>query len=176
MRQIDINQFNDIVEQIQLKPRLKRELRFIVSTEKMTQTDWDESELVAIKDRSGKQGVLLVSLDSTMYALQYELTSGVQSSFTGRAQPIICDFCYTWQSGTRAAVITFPKSKQNKRNSSYLCCDDLRCSDHARSKTEAARMSRAQLREDLTDEDRIKRLMTKTARLLKTLQVEPVTL
>jgi hypothetical protein len=156
MRKLTLSTFNELIAESSIKPRLKSELRFINSTEHLSDEEWEERELLAITDRNGNKGVLLVSLDEDFYMLPYEIKTGIVSSSTGRSQSVICDFCQTWQYGNKSGSISFVKSK--KSNVSYLCCADLKCSMHVRNKTIEAKTSRSQLREDLTTEQRIERL------------------
>lgn len=87
--------------------------------------------------------------------------------------PVICDFCKTWQAGGRAGSITFRLERRSLNSVSFLCCLDLKCSLHVRDMTEAAKSSRAQLREDVTREHRIERLNGKLALLVERLKLEP---
>lgn len=175
MKALNLEQFNQLIAKVQLKPRLKRELRFVNSTATMTAEDWHEAEILSITDRTGNKGVLLLAPSDDMYILPYELSRGIANRQTGRAQPIICDFCRTWQNGSNAGSITFRKDRQSLNSISFLCCADLACSQHVRSKTNSSRISRAQLREDLTDEQRIERLKGRLSQLIADLQLEPCT-
>jgi len=167
MNVVTLERFNILVAASTLKPRQKREIRFVASTATLSQANWLEAEMVAITERSDTKGVLLISNDSDYFLIPYELKRGMASNLTGRAQPIICDLCRTWQSGSRAGSVTFPLSGQ--KSVSYLCCADLQCSAHVRSKTSAAKTSRSQLREDLTTEDRVARFQERLRRLVKDL-------
>lgn len=161
-----------LLEQAVVKPRLKRELRFVTSTASLSDENWHNSEFVTVTDRSGNKGVLLLQLDDAFYVLAYESKRGITNSF-GKAQPIICDFCRTWQTGSRSGSILFTIGRDTA-SFGYLCCADLRCSDHVRSKTQAARTSRAQLREDLTDERRVTRLQERLRQIIDRLGVTPL--
>jgi hypothetical protein len=172
MNKLNQEEFNELISQSQVKPRLKNELRFITSTENLSDEEWGDRELLSISDRSGNSGVLLVSLNNSLYILPYELKIGITSSITGRSQSIICDFCRTWQYGDRSASIRFVKSKNT--SVSYLCCADLKCSMHVRDKTDAASTSRAQLREDLSIDQRVERFNTRLANLIGTLPINPI--
>jgi len=156
MKKLNLKEFNELIALAQIKPHLKRELRFINCTENVSDEEWDDREMLNITDRNGNCGVLLLSLDKGMCILPYELKMGITSSATGRSQSVVCDFCRTWQYGDRSARIRFPKNINT--SVSYLCCADLKCSLHVRNKTSAAHISRAQLREDLSIEQRIERL------------------
>jgi len=161
MKKLSQEDFNTLIADEPIKPRLKKELRFVASTENISDEEWSDRELLAVTDRNGNKGVLLIELDGLLHVLPYELKIGITSSTTGRSQSIICDFCRTWQAGTRAGSITFKKGRTE--SVSYLCCADLRCSMHVRNKTQAAHTSRAQLREDLSVEERVDRLRARLA-------------
>lgn len=166
MQSFTLESFNELLAVSPLKPRVKREVRFNASVGHMSDTEWAESELVAVTERSENKGVLIVSVDETTHLLAYEIKRGMASNLTGRAQPIICDLCRTWQSGSRAGSVTFPLPGQQK-SISYLCCADLRCSAHVRSKTSASKTSRSQLREDISTEERVERLQKRLTQLVK---------
>jgi hypothetical protein len=174
MEKLTAEQFDALLEQTVLKPKLKREVRFTTSTAALSEQDWERSELLAVTDRSSNKGVLLLSPDSGLYAVGFELRRGMTSA-NGRAQPIICDFCRTWQTGSRAGSILFSKDRSAK-TVGFLCCADLNCSQHVRSLTTATRTSRSQLREDLTDEQRVSRLRTRLEEVVAQLGLVPLTL
>jgi hypothetical protein len=173
MRYLDKILFDRLITEAPIKPRLKRELRFVASTERMTPEDWAETELLAIADRNGNKGVLLLAPDEALYVLPYELSRGLAGQKSGRPQPIICDFCRTWQSGG-AGSITFRKDGLTANSVSYLCCADLGCSGHVRTKTAASKVSRAQLREDLTDLQRVERLKGRLRELIARFELDPL--
>jgi len=176
MKKLAIEQFNALIAASVVKPRLRKELRFTTSVEHLSAEDWQDLELLAITDRSGNKGVLIIELDEQTYILPAEFKKGLASSISGRSQPITCEFCVTWQSGTRAGNIVFTNVKENNANVGYLCCGDLLCSKHVRSLTSASKISRAQLREDMTTEQRVDRLRNRLRSILKDLQVAPITL
>lgn len=173
MRSLTQEQFNYYVKQAKIKPKLVQELRFMASASHLSDVDWQSSEMVAITDRSGNKGVLLIAPDDDLYIVPYELSRGIVSK-TGQTQPIICDFCRTWQSGTRAGSITFPKGMHTHDRIGFLCCADLLCSRHVRTKTDASKASRAHLREDLTDEQRVERLKGRLRQLAMTMELGSV--
>lgn len=175
MRTITPDQFNQLIALAHIRPGLTRELHFIARTSGMSAQDWQETELMSIPTRSGNKGVLLLAPNKDMYILAYDLTKGLANRQTGRAQPIICDFCRTWQSGSGAASISFAKNRRSLDSVSFLCCADLACSQHVRSKTQASRASRAQLRENLTNEQRVGRLKKQILRIIADLDLSPIT-
>ena len=174
MKKLTLLEFNELLAQSTIKLRLKNELRFITSTETLSDQDWEDSELLAITDPNGNKGVLLVSLDEDFYIIPYEMKTGITSSATGRSQSVICDFCRTWQYGNKAGSISFAKDRN--KSVSYLCCADLKCSHHVRNKTAASHTSRAQLREDLTTEDRVERLKSRLTYYIDELPFKPIVL
>ena len=156
MKKLSLVEFNSLLAETTIKPRLKSELRFVASTEHLSDEEWADRELLAITDRNGNKGVLLVWLNGALSTLPYEMKVGITSSSTGRSQSVICDFCQTWQYGNKAGSISFAKTRTS--SVSYLVCEDLKCSMHVRNKTPEAWTSRAQLREDISIEQRIERL------------------
>lgn len=174
MKTLSQDQFNHLIAQVDIKPRLKDELRFVASTAGMTNEDWREAELLSIANKSGNGGVLLLAPEEDIFVIPYELSRGITNRQTGRAQPIICDFCRTWQAGNNAGSISFKKDKRSINSVSFLCCADLKCSQHVRGKTNASRVSKAQLREDLVNEQRVERLRTRLRQIIADLQLQPV--
>ena len=167
MKAISAKKFNELIKKSKLGPRLKKELRFGASTNHLNNQDWAESELVAITTRSGNEGVLLIDSKSKTFLAQYSILKNV-SDKNGRSKPIICAFCNTWRAGNAGATIGFKKN--NNTNVGYLCCSDLRCSDHVRDKTKQALISRTQLQENLNTEQRIERLKRNLAGLTATIE------
>lgn len=174
MQKIDIQFFDRLLDESNVKLRLKRELRFNTSVSHLEDSDWHELEMIHISNRSGNEGVLLLGLSSSLYLIPYIFNKMGASTSTGRPQPIICDFCRTWQSGTRAATITFTNVKSSKSSVTHLCCGDLRCSDHVRSKTSASKISRTQLREDMDNVSRVDRLNERLGKLMRDLEISPL--
>lgn len=168
MRTLNFNSFNEIIKTVHVKPRLRSQLKFIKSTE-VFPDDWSSFELIAISDRTGDKGVLLLEPENDLYIVQYELSRKIIDFTTGRRRAIICDFCYTWQSGSKASSIVF-SLPDSSRKVGFLCCGDLKCSQHVRTATKAAMVSRTQLRENMTNEDRIVRL--KSRLMEKIIQLE----
>ena len=172
MKTIDQEEFGQILQQVDMKPRLKKELKFVSSTAQLAD-DWSNYELIAITDRTGDKGVLLLQPEGMLYVAQYELSRRIIDSTTGRGRAIICDFCYTWQPGSNAASITFTMP-DTKRTIRFLCCGDLACSQHVRTATKASVVSRAQVREDLLDDDRIARLKVRLTNKIEQLGLKAI--
>lgn len=157
MKAIDREEFAELLRDTRIKPRLKRELRFV--PEEIAH--WELRDFLAVTNRSGSEGVLVAPL-SKLYVLPFELHKRTANRM-GRVEAIICDFCATWQRGSNSATITFYKDKSSV---SFLCCADLLCSLHVRSKTSAATLSRTQLREQVSPEARIIRLHDRLEKIL----------
>jgi hypothetical protein len=156
MKRYTNSQLEELMKQYAIGKRLRTDLRYNAKA-----MNWHEQDFVVITNKQGSEGVLLSDFNGAE-AVQYGLRKrGANSS--GRIEAIICDICATWQSGPRSATITFQK---DRGSATFLVCADLACSDHVRDKTEAAIISRAQLREHMTTEDRISRLQQNLARIL----------
>lgn len=158
MKKLTPESFKELIDAANIRPRIKREVRFAASTADMSAETWEQTEVLAISDRAGNKGVLLLcGAADTTYAVAYELSRGITST-TGRAQPIICDFCRTWQTGSRSGSVTLQKPGRDAGSVTFLCCADLQCSRHVRNLTAAAKTSRSQLREDIDNDQRVARL------------------
>lgn len=154
MNAVNRQEILTLLKRARVRASLVRELRF--TPEEID--DWEERELLPVFARSGNEGVLLIELGQ-LHVLPFKLRHGVTNKSTGRTKPITCDFCYTWQPGGNAASITFPLA--DRHTVTYLCCADLNCGAHVRSKTPASLVSRTQLPESITSEERIARLRRK---------------
>lgn len=138
MQVITRDNFQHLLTEAHIKPRLKRELRFV--PEEIS--DWEDRDFIAVMNRSRSGGVIVASLERT-FVVPLTIQKRVPNR-TGRVEAVICDFCATWQRGSNSATITFRKANSTV---SFLCCGDLLCSLHVRDKTPAAKLSRTQLRE-----------------------------
>lgn len=147
-----------------VKPRLLANVK--LPAEDMV---WKDAELVACWDKGEKKGILLIELDKT-YIAPFELGGRIADSRTGRTKPVICDLCCTWQQGGKAATITCTRQSDG-HTFTYLCCADLCCSLHIRDKTAQAALSRAQLRENCTLDQRRIRLRRRLQKLISTLEL-----
>jgi hypothetical protein len=172
MQTLDQATFSHLLQDSDIKPRLKKELKFIASTSHLN-ADWTQYELIAITDRTGDKGILLLQPEATLYIAQYELARRIVDSVTGRDRAIICDLCYTWQPGANAASISFTHAL-TKHTVRFLCCGDLACSQHVRTATKASVASRAHLRESLSNEDRVARLTRKLLAIIDQLGLPPM--
>jgi hypothetical protein len=169
MRSITVTQLHELAKAAGVKKRLLQELRFLPENV----ADWSELEYLPVYDRSQAKGLLIIEIDSGLYLTPFELSRGIGDQSTGRLKPIICDLCFTWQGGGNAGRITATR-KSDQHVISYLCCADLRCSDHVRTKTTAAQRSRTQLREDLNNEQRAERLKQKLQGFVDNLGLQPI--
>lgn len=167
MKSLDREQLSILLKEQHIKQRLVRELRFVPEDI----TDWENIDMLAVTTRSGAEGVLLIQTDR-LYVVPYQLSTGIKDKSTGRSRPITCDLCYTWQQGGKAGRITFRRAEDD-HTFTYLCCSDLRCSIHVRSLTSESTLSRTQLHEDITTEQRIARLKRKLDEILLTIGASP---
>jgi len=158
MNAIDRQQLQLMLEAAKIKPRIRRDLRFV--PEEIN--DWGDRDFIAITNRSSSEGVLVV-LSEAQYIVPFRLQRRKPNAH-GRIEAIICDICMTWQRGAHSAVISFQRDKSSV---SFLCCADLLCSLHVRDKTAQAALSRAQLRESITVDDRVGRLKARLAKIIK---------
>lgn len=149
MNVIDRLQLAKLLDAARIKPRIKRDLRFV--PEEIT--DWADRDFLAVTNRSRSEGVLVLPFKE-MRIIPFQLHSR-QANKAGRVEAIICDFCATWQRGSNSAVISIQRAGST---ASFLCCADLDCSLHVRTKTPAGVLSRTQLRENNSIEERIERL------------------
>jgi hypothetical protein len=125
-----------------------------------------EPELIPFCDKSGTAGILLLRNQGRILAASYELKR-LKASKSGALKPIICDFCYTLQAGARIALVTFNLNREKTRTVAYYCCADLACSLHVRGLTEILDFAKSQLREDISIDDRVLRLLKKSAAIFE---------
>lgn len=145
MKKLDQEDIDQLLTDNRISKRLLKDLRYSLEG-----IDWVNEEFITLRNRQGNEGVFLY--DSKV--LQFSLAKRIARS-NGRMEAIICDLCATWQSGPRSAVITFQRAGYT---SSFLVCGDLECSKHVRGLTSAAKVSRSQLREQMSTRERVKRL------------------
>lgn len=173
MRTIDSQLAHGIFAEMKLNKSLQKRLMLSGLTG-TSAPEWRHLELFGLPTRDGTAGVLFIDLQGTMYAAPYEI-GPVSNKTTGITKPVICDFCKTWQTGSRAGSITFRPDRRSINSVSYLCCLDLKCSLHVRTLTLSAKTSRSQLREDISPEHRIQRLEDRLATLIEKLRLQPLT-
>lgn len=157
MKPLSRDEFAVLIKKARIKPRLVRDLRFI--PEEIS--DWEQRDFLAVMTKSGAEGVFIMPGHGVK---AFEFHKRVAKS--GRVTPIICEFCSTWQRGSNSAIIAFITKNGSI---SHLVCADLLCSLHVRDKTTASRLSRAQLREDIEPEGRVRRLQAKLDTILSDL-------
>ena len=129
-------------------------------------------EVSAVFDKPRRSGILLCSLGGKLYGVPFSL-SKIKPDTSGRTKPIICDFCFTRQSGSRVAFITFKKLARNRSNS-WLCCADLGCAGNARGLTVVAQDSVKLLQESINTTQAIDRLQKHMLRVVETLELTPI--
>lgn len=176
MRAITNQDVESCINQSTAKRNLRKNIRPNSSLSVVAAVDWMNLDFIAIPSRNNKEGILIIDLANTLYAAPYELSPLRGDSESGRLKPVICDFCRTWQTGSRAASISFHPDPRSVNSIGFLCCADLKCSLHVRDKTADSKTSRSQLRENLTTEERIQRLQNKLEGLIKRLQLAPISI
>lgn len=139
--------------------RLVRDLRYV--PEEITHVE--QRDFVVVTTKSGKEGVLLYE----DMVIPFELSARAANA-SGRVEAVICDICATWQRGTNSANLTF-KMGEN-RTVSHLVCGDLDCSLHVRGLTAVSKVSRTQLRENISSDGRIRRLHERLRSILEPTQ------
>ncbi len=152
------DEFAQCIKIAGIKPRLRRIVRYV--PEEIIAPE--HRDFLAVTDKSGNHGVIIFG----QRIVPFELSPRIAKS-SGSVAAVICDICATWRRGPESASITFPKG--DKRTVSYLVCADLSCSLHVRGLTNAGLVSRSQIREDISPEDRITRLTTRLATMLTNL-------
>lgn len=141
--------FLELIASATIRPKLRRELRFVPDEI----TDWGSRDFLIVMNKPKSAGVLITSDLKGVIPFGFQMR---KPGSRGRIEAIICDLCATWQRGTNSGIITF--TRVDGTHMSLLCCGDLDCSLHVRDLTKAAKLSRTQLREDITPERRIERL------------------
>jgi hypothetical protein len=157
VRIIDRDTFVTLLRAANIKPRVRHELRFV--SEEVT--NWEARDFLAVTNRSRSLGVLILPFEK-IHVISFSLQKRIPNK-TGRVEAIICDFCATWQRGSNSAIISFTKEDSTQ---SFLCCADLECSLHVRDRTSVAKISRTQLQESNSIEQRVQRLHDRLGKVL----------
>lgn len=173
MRVISVESFESLLKDAPVRPRFKRDLKFRASTEQLDASAWEETELLPIWNKSRNGGILVLQPGDDVYMVPFDATKS-STDTSGRSKPIICDLCFTWQSSSNGGFVTFYPDKSGENSLSLLCCMDLHCSDNVRTKTPASLKSRAQLRENMTNETRTERLRERLTTFIQRLRIDPV--
>lgn len=141
-----------------IKKRLIRELRYAPDT----MANWEERDFLLATTKSGNEGILFYE----GAVISFE-RSARRANAKGRVEAIICDICATWQRGSNSSIVSFHKPTGTV---SYLICGDFECSFHVRDMTDASKLSRAQLREQMSIEQRVVRLKTRLSAIIENVQ------
>ncbi len=147
--------FAEMIKAARISKRLVRDIRYV--PEEVTYPEL--RDFLAVTNKAGSEGVLLYETQVISFVLQRR-----QANKNGRIEAIICDICASWQRGTNSAILTLQQS--SKKNVSHLVCADLNCSLHVRDLTDASKLSRTQLRENISAETRVMRLHERIERIL----------
>ena len=166
MKIIDKNSLDALLAVSHVRPRLRRELKY-----NPQDIDWDTLDFLVVTTAAQDKGVLIVPNDAGYYVAEFDGRRRPKATGNGRIKAAICDICYTWRAGGGVTTITFPLNK-GERSVGVMACLDLQCSHHVRGLTNAARVSRAQLPENLTVEQRVDRLNSRLHDLLERISAE----
>ena len=150
-----------LLEVTPIRRKLRQELRLGTSMLGVEEDAWADRELFAVYTKSRNEGVLWVETVNVQALLPFSLSRGLRDTATGRSKPVICDFCRSWQRGSNIARITLYPVPKLHDTFGLLVCADLECSLHCRTLTPAGKLSRTQLREDLDDAARARRLQAR---------------
>lgn len=158
MKFLTEEKFNSIISNSAFPSRFKQNLEFKETVSSMASKEWDETLLLPIWNRGTHSGVLLLQPNALLYAIPFSIRK-MTATKDGMGGPVICSFCYTWQSGDGGAFLVYypPHLSEGSTVGSY-CCSDLKCSQHARLRTEASVKSQTHMMETLTELRRVKRL------------------
>lgn len=170
MQRLSQQQFDTLINGARVKPRLKRELKF-----KPQEIDWEATDFLVITTPAQDKGALVVPAGQGYYVAPFSGRRRLKAGASGRTKAAICDLCYTWQSGGKSAALTFPL-RDETRTISIICCLNLACSQHVRGLTRAAHLSRSQLPETLSAEQRVARLEQRLRALMQRIQAELIEL
>ncbi len=162
MKRLTNEELVSIIKQSTISSSLKRKLK--IATDDV---EWRDSNFILIKEKSPTKGVLVYQDNANYYVLRYQLSPLPVSPITGKRSVIICDFCSTWHGSGTSSSVTFDVSAIKDGTSlSFLCCRELACNDNVRNKTNTAHLSRAHLRENISDEERIERFINNLNKLI----------
>lgn len=148
------SELEELLKQKRISNRLVRDLRYV--PEQIT--DSDKRDFLTVTTKSGNEGVLLFDDKVVQFSLNKR-----RPNAAGRVEAVICDICATWQRGTNSAILTFKKNATH--SVSHLVCADLDCSLHVRGLTNASKLARTQIREQITPEGRIERLRARLTQI-----------
>lgn len=120
-----------------------------------------------------KQTGLLFLLSDDNYYVTKISKSSLTADKSGRIKPIICDLCYTRMPGSKIAKVTAER-KTDSHSFTWLICNNLGCSLHSREKTTESEDSKKILGENITIDQRIRRLEKHIKNIVSTLQLQPL--
>lgn len=117
-------------------------------------------------------GLLFLLCDGDHYVTKVSKSS-VTADKSGRLRPIICDLCYTRMPGSKITRVTTIR-KTDSHSFTWLMCNNLDCSLHSREKTIESENSKKILGENITIEQRVRRLEKHIKNIVSTLQLQPL--
>ena len=155
MRIISVTTYKHLLKSTPTPKRVQRELTF-----RPENYNWEASDFITVTNKTKAEGLFVFGVSDEPTGFYFKLRD-VASDAAGRRKPYICDFCFTWLQPSRSSTVTFILSAGESRSVSYRCCHNLECNLNMRSFTEDTMHSRVQLREDLSNEERISRFQNK---------------
>lgn len=155
MREIKPENLKPLLQLSKFPIRLQKELSL-----KSDLYVWEDLQFAPVTTKSKNEGALLVDYAEGSLAIPYTLKKP-NTNLIGRQAPYICDFCSTWLRSGHSDTITFNLLDEKHHTVSYRVCSELQCHDNIKGLTNDGMHSRTQLRENITDEGRVKRFRNK---------------
>lgn len=157
------------------RARFKRDLQFKASVADFPDLDWSQLELLPVWNRSGNGGILVFQPNDQLYCLPFEIQRQLMNGASQAS--MICNFCCTWHNNNGAGLLLYyPPDLQDGNTVGTNVCYDLKCSEHVRTKTDAAIRSRVQLPETMTEDARIRRLKLRLTQFIEASKIQTVTI
>lgn len=163
MQKLDISTYKRLIEHTVMPKRVQRELIF-----RPESYDWDASDFITVTNKTRAEGLFIFGGNDTPIGFYFKLRDVVADA-TGKRKPYICDFCSTWLRPSRSSIITFILAPGESRSVSYRCCHTIECSLNVRTLTKDTLYSRVQLRENLSEEERLARFQNKLQKVARRL-------
>lgn len=139
--------------------------------DKIYDTQNSNYEVICFYVDKKQTGLLFLLCDGDHYVTKISKSS-VAADKSGRLKPIICDLCYTRMPGSKIAKVTTVR-KTDSHSFTWLMCNNLDCSLHSREKTTESEDSKKILGENITIDQRIRRLEKHIKHIISTLQLQP---
>lgn len=166
MDRLTKEKFELLIGDLPYRGRFTRDLEFRESTAHLDEAAWNDLEVLPIWSANKQSGLLLLQPEERIHAVPF-LFRKPATAGSGQLAPVVCNFCCTWRGNGGGGQMTFyPANLPEESAAGTQVCYDLKCSDHAREKTQAALMSKLQMFETLDAEGRVKRLKNRLAKFI----------